>query len=352
MSKFFLPERLPHDVFLLNENVWFERYQELLLTMANTKVGRDLLLIPQEYGRIVYMTKNAVHYLTKPFKYGERIEVKADFRVGAKWGDVIRNRWSAFNSYARYFIAGERVGSPLTQYARSVCAATIVVYPDPDPETTTFDGYVENYYGTWAAMHDDTTCQLARPSDSGFYIDDFNGGTSYGFDRGMTLFDTSSLTSLATITDTIIEAYCVSKSDQRNAGSGAPDKISLVSASPASNTNIVVADFNDFGTTRFATDVDISGMSTSTWITFTFVAAGLAAVSKTGVTKIGWRSAGDVDNNAGPNPAEYTNGAGYASAESANDPKMTVTYTLPAAFNEVSLNRSPLRGVMRGVMRP
>ncbi len=345
--------RPPYGAILLNEDAWFERYQDMLVSMANTEFGRALLDMPNVPGRIVYVQKNCIHWLTQPYHPGERVHLKAEFRIGAKWANRIRERWDAFNSYARYFIATpERMGvSPVVVDARAVFASSLVVYPDPNVETTTMDGYVENYYGTWATMRNDTTCQLNRDSDASLGIDEFNGGTSYGFDRSMTLFDTSSLTSGATISATIVELYVTGKYDDRNGGGGGPDKVNCVSATPASNTAIAKADYPNFGTTRFATDIDITGMSLNAYNTWTCVAAGLAAVSKTGVTKFGWRTAGDIDDNAGPNSL-YTSGIGTHSADAANDPKMTVTYTLAAAVTEMNLNRTPIRGVMRGVMRP
>ena len=47
----------------MEENLWFEIHQPLLLAMANTNFGRDLLCIPKEYPKAVKMTKNSVHFL-------------------------------------------------------------------------------------------------------------------------------------------------------------------------------------------------------------------------------------------------------------------------------------------------
>lgn len=122
----------------LNENMWFKFNQKLLLGIANTKAGRDLLCIPQEYPQIVLIKKNCVHALVK--NDGTTATLIADFRIGAKFANVIRYRWDAFNAMARYYVNADLFASPLTRYAMSVHAATLTAYPDPNVETTTVDG--------------------------------------------------------------------------------------------------------------------------------------------------------------------------------------------------------------------
>ncbi len=126
--------RLPR----LREDMWFDLHQDLLLQIANTKFGRQLLCIPQEYGKIFLFKKNCVHFVGNGVYH-------ADFRIGAKWANVIRYKWDQFNSYSRYFQAYRSVFStenfeklqilsPLVRTAVGMSVGLLTSYPDPDPE--------------------------------------------------------------------------------------------------------------------------------------------------------------------------------------------------------------------------
>lgn len=75
------------------------------------------------------------------------------------------------------------------------------------------------------------------------------------------------------------------------------DYITIVASAPASNTNIVVGDYDSLGSARYAPDLLHSSFTddASTFNTFAFNATGIANVSKTGATKIGIRYKADTD---------------------------------------------------------
>jgi len=119
----------------VDEQVWFDTVQPLLIWMANTDYGRDLLNIDKSFPLITQMGKNFVRSQYSPGKF------ITDFRVGAKWANVIRCRFAEFWNYAQYYPL--RQHSVIPAISRTM-GTTTTLYPDPDPETTTVDGYAWN----------------------------------------------------------------------------------------------------------------------------------------------------------------------------------------------------------------
>ena len=116
--------------------------------------------------------------------------------------------------------------------------------------------------------------------------------------------------------------------------------LGLVSSNPASNTAIVNADYSCLGTTRYCDD-DIPIINTNTaqystqnnWFVWPFNATGEAAISKTGITKLGIRDRTDIDAGTPTYIAQKANlsslytadkGAGYK-------PTLIVDYYTPNA---------------------
>lgn len=330
MSKLWYPsaEELSSIRVLMNEDRWFEHHQDLLLGMANTNYGRDLLCIPKEYPKICRIAKNCVQYVVSENANGT-VTLCVDFRIGAKWGNVIRSRWAAFNSYARYFVANEYVDkntSPVVRFHRAVCALTLTAYPDPNVETTTVDGFVEYYLdpGVFLTMNAASAANTAN--DSGANINGLQnsrgGATEYNLQRGFALFDTSSLTSGATISSAVFSLYGSSKN---NANS---DSARMVTSTPASNTALVVEDWDQTGTVALANDITFASASTTGYNDFTMT--DLTAVSKTGVSKFGMRTTNDIAASA-PTGSNFLTTTAADTGGTSQDPKLVVTYTLGGA---------------------
>ena len=233
-----------------------------------------------------------------------------------------------------------RFGYPQGVYAGAqprdmAFAGTLTAYPDPHPETTTVDGYVsENPAGTqsWDTAHDATAGSSAHDSQTTFLVsvNDLGGG-DYAINRGFTLFDTSALTSSATISAATASLYVTSKVNSDDDGD---DWINLVSSNPASNTALVTGDFDQCGDaidnpTEFSTRLDIGSIAAGAYNDWALNASGLAAISKTGVTKLGWREGHDCIDSA-PLANDRID-ASSAEGAGAQRPKLVVTYTLPAS---------------------
>lgn len=198
------------------------------------------------------------------------------------------------------------------------------VYPDPDPETTTVDGRVRNSGATYATVHDAADGSAADPTSSVLsWHHSFITGTYY-IDRSFFLFDTSTIPDGDTIDSAIFSWYHTATVPTYPDA----DSTDVVSSTPATNTNLVVGDFDQLGTTSFATKLD-SSIANSAYNNWTLNASGLSNISKTGVSKFGTRHLQDLNSTAptGENQTEWL----YAeNAGTGSDPKLAVTHTAAA----------------------
>jgi len=213
--------------------------------------------------------------------------------------------------------------------------------PDADPETTSVDGqvYIWTLNQTWALL------RAGIPDDdfgSLDYLDDWwwNGITITGgadedrwseLYRGIILFDTSSIPNDAEILNATLSLNGESKQDYLNI----TPNINIYSANPASNTGLTGTDFNTFGSNAFCdTPISYASWSGSEWNDFVLNSAGIAAISKTGITKIGVRNVNyDVDAVAPAWSSGFPqSGLYFSSADNGIDtaPRLIVTWlTVP-----------------------
>lgn len=161
------------------------------------------------------------------------------------------------------------------------------------------------------------------------------GGTTSnrfsGIGRSIFVFDTSSLGSNATITSATFSVRGVSKSNDLSLSSD-HIKLSLVSATTSSNNSIQPGDYDGIGSTRLSSDISYSVFSTSGFNNYSLNASGLAAINKTGQTKLALLLAVDVDNGS-PN---WVSGVSslyqiYTHEHSTSyAPKLTIIYNYPS----------------------
>lgn len=342
MPKFWLPTEEQNLLRKMDEDKWFRVHQKMLVGMANTNYGKDLLCIDRDiHFPIIGIRKNEVRYLVKV--NGDMATCISDFRIGAKWANVIRSRWEQFNSYARYFQANQgldtRYISPLTLSRRAVFASTLTAYPDPNAETTTVDGYcnpdIPN--ATWT----DLRGQASAPNDfsdssTGIFSGCYAGTSSNRFNgnyRAFTLFDTSSLTSAVTVSAATLSLYGNGTSTN---GLSSNLTVEIGLCSPASNTAIVAADYAtaNFTMTRQATGVTQASWNTAAYNDCALDATGISNISKTGVSKFAVLNNYDIDNSAPTwtaSAAEYCNWKSADTAGTTTDPKLVVTYSTPSS---------------------
>lgn len=281
----------------MNENLWFQSHQKLLLRIVNTQAGRDLLCIDQNYPHIYQMGKNYVRCALDITSNNRLISI-SDFRIGAKWANVIRYKWPDFVQYAKRFYDNPK--KSLTQIEldglRQWAATTSTFYPDPDPESTSVDGHTvrSGVSESWATIiagagtaAQDSQASVSAPRFSSAAITD----EWLNILRAHTLFDTSSMPD----TDVISSGTYTITSTATSPHDNFSQSVALISTSPVSNTALAAGDHLSMGTTDFAARIAVGAWATSGDNIFTLNAAGLAAIDATGITKFGMDMSGSVD---------------------------------------------------------
>lgn len=201
--------------------------------------------------------------------------------------------------------------------------ATLTVYPVPN---TTVSGTV-GYGGssTWSTVRDATDGSGVSKDPTTAVIETRIAAGNYYIERAVFLFDTSSLPDGATISSAVLSLCSTSDGAYKNEDT---TSVEIVSSNPAANNNINNADYDQLGTTSFASK-NLSAWTTSdgTYNDFTLNASGIAAISKTGVTKLGARIGKDLNNSA---PSGINQLYIYFSGQSGTDkdPKLVITYSV------------------------
>ena len=214
--------------------------------------------------------------------------------------------------------------------------ATLTAYPDADPETTSVDGRAAQFVNpavgdTWANIRDGAGND-AEDAESGGAIAYIKSATVLNFfaemRRAFFLFDTSALTSGASISAAVMSLYGFDGSNAL-----ATPTVGVYTSAPASNTALASGDFDSVGTTlQSNTTFDYSTFMWGQYNDFPLNATGIGNISKTGITKFGTR---EVTYDAANSPPTWSSGNDmYVSAYFADraatteDPKLVVTYTV------------------------
>lgn len=202
--------------------------------------------------------------------------------------------------------------------------ASITVNPDPGSGATTVDGRLTFEDTTWAAVHDATSTTDINVTETTQGIRAYKVAVNDWFIyRVVMTFDTSAIGSGSSITAATLSFYDNSAVQAVvNTDSSA---CQVVSASPASNNNLVGGDYNknNFGTTVFGS-VNLASILTNQYNDITLDSNGIANISKTGVSKFGLRNSRDVSNSA---PTGDNFNYIFFADNGSNKPKLTVTYT-------------------------
>ena len=220
-------------------------------------------------------------------------------------------------------------------------------YPDADPETTSVDGQVDRsgVDETWATIRAGAGVAFA---DSNNYLELYikASGTTDQFvllHRLILLFDTSVLADGAVISAATLSLYGVLKTD----GLACTPDINIYASTPASNTALQASDYGQTGATAYcATPITYANWKTADpfWNDFSLNADGIAAISKTGISKFAARNANyDVAN---VKPAWVASETSYLIPYSSEKgvgfkPKLVVTYTVPVIPGTAVLSLTP-----------
>lgn len=212
--------------------------------------------------------------------------------------------------------------------------------PDANPESTSVDGYVgrTGVSEAWATIRGGSGNDASDTSTGSEGINvrmessasTGASGNLQDIHRSVTLFDTSLLTSSATISAATASIYVLGRNISVNNFA-----VNLVVAVPASNTALINADYNIANwtmTLQSDTVTAVNSLTTSAYNDFALNTTGLGNVSKTGITKFGWVTGNDRSNSAptyNANSQDDRFNFEYAENSGGHKPSLAVTYTLP-----------------------
>ncbi len=171
--------------------------------------------------------------------------------------------------------------------------AEVIFNPDADPENNSVDGWAkhnDNSGITWAALRGGAGTEASSDSDWGSPGIQTHGSDSNKFTnlvRVLLLFDTSPLPDGKDITSAFVKAYI---DDKDNWGSETPGLV-VCSSTPTTDTNVIAADYTKTGAVALSDTILYDDITVNAFNTFTLNAAGIAAISKTGITKLAIREA-------------------------------------------------------------
>lgn len=210
---------------------------------------------------------------------------------------------------------------------------TSTFYPNPDVESTSVDGYIKNANSVWATARDAADGSAASDSATAIYSHLNPDGTNYNIWRSIILFDTSAISDTDTVDSATMSLYLTTTSDAIN---DAYSYTGVVTSTPASNTAVGTADFDQLGTVLQAPSLDHTGLTTAAYKDFTFNATGISNVSKTGVSKFGIREGHDIENQSVAVSPDRVSGNYWSAADEAGttqDPKLVVVHSVVVVKN-------------------
>lgn len=211
--------------------------------------------------------------------------------------------------------------------------ATIIFTPDAHPESTSVDGWVREFDLdglTWAEIRGGSGYDA---NDDSFRLTaniqaDAAANKWQQLVRTIMLFNTSSLPDDEPIVSVTLTLTGRSGADNL----GISPSMNIYSSNPASIGAIVAGDFDSLGTTPFATAIAHSSWNQEGENIFTLNADGIAAISKTGITKLGARLVCDAeDEEPSWSEGQKQSSFNFYSADETSGgvsypPKLTVTY--------------------------
>ena len=157
---------------------------------------------------------------------------------------------------------------------------------------------------------------------------------------GFFLYDTSPLGSGATVSSATVSIYgdTIASVVDNDAGS-----VNVFSSTPASNTAIGTADYDQIGSTSFSTAINIGSWTVSGYNNFSLNASGLVDVNKTGISKFSLRTSFDSANSApsGNNVVWFSLGNTSGTSQ---DPKIVIEYSAPETIKLYRSGSSIIRG--------
>lgn len=323
---------------------WFDKHQSKLLFLLNNKFTKRWFrwcLRIRQYDCPLSSTINRIE--PSCFSFGARlldeetIEVKTDFRTHDKYA---KRLYYAFKPvwYTMHFFDWLLFDRFSALEKLNFGFLTLTVYPDASGGSTTMSeangrGSVTENWATIRAGAGTFAFDFFSSMDAAGFTFAGSAGNVSELQRSIYTYDTSPLTSGASISATVLSLYGVAKND---GGTPVAPDIDIYTATPASDSTPTNSDYGQIGTTsQTGSPIAYSSWSTSGYNDFTLNSTGRGNVSKTGISKFGARNANyDV---SGTTPT-WSNGSqhrfqcsGSDQSGTSQDPKLVVTYTVSVA---------------------
>jgi len=299
--------------------LWFLKYQKLLLKFANSFIGRYILCISGKKSsvgknKIIRILPNSITWNGK-----KKNEFVTEFRTHDKFAKRIyyafKPIWYLLHLwdmawYPNFNLGFDSLG-PL--------------YPDAPPESTTVDDMIQNGNASFAACRAASEGTLGADGQVSANFNCTLDTGNYYIGRYFHLFDTSDLPDTSIIS---IAVYSVYDAGEANWGNANTMTVHAVATTPASNTDIVLGDFDQVGSTSFGSKT-LADWDFDVYNDLSLNATGIVAISKTSITKFGMRMSGDIDGS--PTPTGINRVTTYMADQTGTnkDPKLVITYTLP-----------------------
>ena len=305
---------------------WFKKHQRSLVWFANTWFGRRILKIHGNRSSVGKRKIKAI--LPNAIFWDNGNYHTAEFRTHDKFGKRLYYAFKPFWYLIHWWdmLIANNLAPNL-----NLGFDSLTVYPDADPESTSVDGYARRSAvdETWATIRGGAgTGAEDNVADTRMaQIEASTTTNQWGqIVRGIFLFDTSALSPDFVLTSATYSVEFTAITDQL------AQSANVTSSSPASNTAVVSADYAvaNFGSTKFASDKDITGLSTGSYTDFSLNGDGLSAITAGGITKFALRITGDIDNSE-PTwaSAQTARLSGYYADQTgtSSDPKLLISYT-------------------------
>ncbi len=209
--------------------------------------------------------------------------------------------------------------------------ATLTVNPAAGTGGASVDGQVarDSVNENWATIRAGAGTSVGTGGASQqiwFTVGGVTGGNFNQLTRFICTFDTSALTSGATISAATIGFYGSNvRTDRDTPGT------QVVASTPAASNNLANGDYNQLGSVAFSTRILNSSWSTTGYNSFALNASGITNISKTGVSKFGVvESEYDL---TGSTPPGFTQGdvmsaSAYTADNGSSEPQIVITYTV------------------------
>lgn len=312
----------------------FEKYQPLLLMLANSQEGRHILKVRSK-NPIIQVLPNALIFDT-----GEYVQTKKGI------AQVQQGHFYCYEKMAKFllpYLTGYEILEPKQKPVGTREALEFFrtlnglersrKFPQIFMTTTSYytsaaDGMLLAFHGTWSTARGKASADIGYGTDSGSGMNlrnDKPDTSNFYLTRAFAPVDTSGIPDAAEITAANLNLYV-----QAIATAGANGfNMTLNPMTVANTASLAVGDFDGYDSigspAYWSSAVAHNAPSTSAFYPFAYNATGLAAISKTGFTHTGIRGSRDIGNTAPvDNPGSY--GIRFEWSEGTNDPYHEITY--------------------------